>query len=54
VLAAYNVAASTALSYALVLHALNVVPLLVVGLVLLGRRQLTLRSDAPASSAARV
>jgi glycosyltransferase 2 family protein len=39
VLSAYGVDASAALSYALVLHALNVVPLLVVALALALRRQ---------------
>jgi uncharacterized protein (TIRG00374 family) len=54
VLAAYGVGGSTALSYALVLHALNVAPLLVGGIVLLGRGQLSLRPAAPASSTVRV
>lgn len=40
VLSAYGVDASAALSYALVLHALNVLPLFVIGLALAVRRQL--------------
>jgi uncharacterized membrane protein YbhN (UPF0104 family) len=50
VLSAYGVDGSTALSYALVLHALNVLPLLAVGAALALTRRLPSRSR-PAESA---
>jgi hypothetical protein len=48
-LAAYGVGASAALSYAIVLHALNLVPYILLGAVALGRLGLRARDLSPAS-----
>ena len=47
VLSAYGVPASAALSYAIVLHALNVVPLLAVAVALAVSRRFRMRTQLP-------